>query len=280
MESVRNESREYLESYISHYYSDTQHKWVPVEIDISRKIAEGNFMSVFEAEAKLPDREKQHFIIKRPLHEFFQEPKWDDEGGYMRNGEEGAIGICSNETRGYRVAKKKGLKVFPLCDYIYGQKGPEIIETSGFDENWVCVGDKGEASKVETFGREKISKIDNFDSFLDVYLRQSELGYLNGMFIGADAYLFLVHRRLDELDFVVGDVNTLESERYFVRSKDVWNFNFDHAVMGLKQFLDKNTLPPKTQEYLERCKKRIEEIKDRNKTKVEIQDVLRKLRPS
>jgi len=270
-----NENREH---YITQYFSRNHDKWMPLEITTLGKIGEGNFMSIFEVEAEIEGRKKRRFVIKRPLPEFFKEPQWDDLGGYMRNGEEEAIGVCTNEIQGWRFAKENGLKVFPTCRYLYGEKGPEVLETLGFGEEWICIGDKGDSSKVETYGREKLKRISGFEEFIKIYFRQASLGYLKGMHIGADAYLFFVNRREDKLDFVIGDTNFLENEREFAGTKYILSFNLSQAELALKNFLDKNIDASSVSDHLESAGRHVEEIMKQDKLKVTLRDYSRKLK--
>ncbi|MBU1091948.1 hypothetical protein KKA27_03765 [Patescibacteria group bacterium] len=207
-----------------------------VKLERGAKLGEGAFGSVFEATIELSKRKKK-FVIK----EF-------KDGDLSQSPKDTAENRAREAIEHWRVAKKAGLKVFPT--YRIGDDEKSILMTSAHGEKNICVDPfPVDGATVETFGRSKLQEISNLDQLFEGLLKECRKATDHQIDIFPDAYFFLVDRKTDMVDFVLGDTDYLVTSPG-VHPKDHATSNLGRAKIVLESFIEKNVSGPKQKEYL------------------------------
>jgi hypothetical protein len=169
------------------------------------------------------------------------------------------------EEKLYQKAKSIGLKVFPTCRIAKKDTGDIVLLiTLGHDENTICIGDKGNESELSYFHRKKLETISNIDELTQAMLSQGQIAFDNNLRMGADAYLLLVpsNEEDESLDFVCGDVGSLELIFKGENKKEAFLYNVDHVELALTNFIKKNVV----EDGQEKLTRYVQEACERYKT--------------
>lgn len=113
-------------------------------------------------------------------------------------------------------------------------------------DDWICVGTNMGSSKLQDFDEQSLLEISNFDEILEGVKKQVEIANNADVKVPADAYFFLVNKRIKgKIDFVIGDLDKVESnidekgDRY-IKNKSLQRFNINQAQASLVLFIEKN----------------------------------------
>jgi len=247
-----------LRPYLANVRSKGTGKWVTQRIVPKKIIGQGNFGMALLVDIPTARGRTLHFVVKRP------HPTECSPGEYMahlgiyeeselqdRIRQEHAMTQVAREINNYELARRAGLKVFNTMRQMLSENGAELLMTTGFTDEWICLGDKGEAAEVKTYGLNRLTQIDNFTKFVDEVFAQSEIAFHYGITFNADAYFFLVNRENpSNVDFVLGDVGCLEKDNDEAGFKTVWLSNLESAVRALAKFITLNVDPAFADNYL------------------------------
>ncbi len=255
--AVSNENID-LQPYSSSYYSDGAKRWVRVRIVPRKVIGQGHFGTALLVDVPASRGRTLHFVVKRPHPVECSLSEYEAHFGIyeesvlrQRIRDEHAMTQVAQEIKNYELAKRAGLKVFDTMRQLWGDNGAELLMTTGFTDEWICLGDKGEAAEVTTYGLEKLTQIENFTKFVDEVFEQSEIAFHYGMTFNADAYFFLVNRQNpSNVNFVLGDVGCLEKDNHEAGFKSIWLSNLESAVRALRKFITLNVDPAFAEDYL------------------------------
>lgn len=159
-----------------------------------REIGSGVFGRVYESLVNVEGRNRK-FVIKK-----FSETR-------NKSAKDSALNAFQN----YNRAKEAGLKVFST--YRLGEDGTSILMTNGNSETTVCVGGSDPNSFLEKRGIPRISNIDDvyFTDLAGKLFSQASIAANQGIALYEDAFFYLVDPNSGGLDFVVGDLDMVNT---------------------------------------------------------------------
>jgi hypothetical protein len=198
-----------------------------MRVEKIREIGKGHYGSVYEVVVSIDGKER-----KFALKEFRDQT--------VASAEDNAAAALNNFT----IAKKASLKVWET--YRLGSDKKSILMSLGHMDDWICVGTNMGSSKLQDFDEQSLLEISNFDEILEGVKKQVEIANNADVKVPADAYFFLVNKRIKgKIDFVIGDLDKVESnidekgDRY-IKNKSLQRFNINQAQASLVLFIEKN----------------------------------------
>ena len=251
-----SEKHEKLENTYTLYFGRDK-EW-SADVELLEEIGRGNFSSAHKALVRGPSGVPRDMVIKRVLPELYADyfPSYEqflvEMGPYCQTYEECTDlnrGMKRNEilwkeAYGYHLAKSAGLKVFPYC--ALGERDDEEVElvvSSGFTENVICLGDKGENSRLDHFGIPTMEGIDNMSTFAYSIFDQGVKASRCGLQLDADTFFFLFDKiKPSEIDFVLGDLGNIEvANMGLVESEDgLFGDNVKGITRAVTNFVNRN----------------------------------------
>ncbi len=260
MESINGndgfEKHENLENTYTLYFGRDR-EW-SAEVELLEEIGRGNFSSAHKARVRGPSGVDSDMVIKRVLPDLCADyfPSYEqflvEMGPYCPTYE-----VCTDlnrrmkrneilykEANGYRLAKSAGLKVFPYCALgVRNDEEVELVVTSGFTEDVICLGDKGENSRLDYFDIPKMEGIENMATFAYSIFDQAVKASRNGLQLDADTFFFLFDKtKPSEIDFVLGDLGNIKvSDMGLVESEnDLFGDNVKGITRAVTNFVNRN----------------------------------------
>ncbi len=196
-----------------------------VVISNERKIGEGNFGDVYEADVAI-GKHIRKFVIK----------KFKDTTVYGQNisAEEGA----NQAIRNYNEAKRAGLKIFTT--YRLGENGTSVLMTNASSESTICL-TTNDSANLPAMGEPKIEEIEGvqFETLTNEVFQQAEIAANHGILIYRDAFFFLFNRDTKNVDFVLGDLDIVNRRPNAYSNQRLLN-NLMGARMSLEHFVSRN----------------------------------------
>lgn len=187
-----------------------------VAVDINRgRIGYGGFGTVYNADVLISNR-RGNFAIKK-----------------YRDGLNSAEYNAQRAFRNYEMAKKAGLKVFPT--YRLSDDKTHILMTNGRRGNTVCL---GHTNPLESQGFPVVpdSNTQSYEVMIKGVLQNVQRATDQGIFVPADAYLFLLDTLTYHGDFVIGDLDGVSESQ----SERLRMINLNNASYSLQTFFEYN----------------------------------------
>jgi hypothetical protein len=161
----------------------------------------------------------------------------------------------------YRAAQDAGLKVFKT--FRLNREEGEILMTNGNNADFHCIGSNSDTTlkKLEV---PLINKLENFDSFLELYFAEAKKATDNDILVHGDAPFFFVSKSEPrKIDFVLGDLDLVDKKRAQLRnltSAKLLIENQYNLEQALVDFIYKNMAQDKVDETLQILSQKINKL--------------------
>lgn len=216
------------------------------EVELANQVPIGGGMrgDAFEVDVKIGDHTKK-FVLKK----FVDYPIHLPHETLVETASQSAASAFLN----HGLAKEAGLKTFTT--YRLGDDGESVLMTNANIEGKICVGSNSHGVTLETLGHEKLKGIRNFDSLLENTFAEARKAGEHDLVLWGDALFFLVDPVTNDVDFVVGDYDSLS-----YKSNNKVLVGALHTARALTMFVQENVDNPsgyitKIDEYLKNFKK-------------------------